>query len=64
MSEDAITRHILKFVKLLDGCETDELVRQAAIERNWLDQQGDPTQEGIRLAHSVHLQTQIENPES
>jgi hypothetical protein len=63
LSEDAITRHILKFVKLLDGGDTDELVRQAAINRNWLDPHGDPTQEGIRLAYSVHLQTQIENRE-
>lgn len=64
MSEEAVTRHILKFVKLLDGGESDDLVRQAAINRKWLDQRGTPTIEGKRLAHSFHLQSQIENSES
>ncbi len=63
MSDDAIRRDILKFVKLLDGGETDDLVREAAINRNWLSPKGDPTTEGIRLAHSFHRQSQIENPD-
>lgn len=49
MTDDPIARNILKFVRQLDGAETDEGVLKAAIRRRWLDSCGAPTADGRRL---------------
>lgn len=54
MTDDAIAKNILKFVKLLDGGDTDDRVMQAAIRRNWLDDLGEPTPDGRKMIHSFH----------
>lgn len=52
MTEDGIARHILQFVRQLDGGDNEETVRKAAIARNWLDQKGAPTLKGRQLIRS------------
>jgi hypothetical protein len=52
VTDDAIARNILKFVRQLDGAETDELVLKAAIKRRWLNRKGVPTRDGRRLIQS------------
>ena len=49
MTDDVIAKSILKFVRQLDGAETDDRVLEAAISRRWLDRQGMPTPDGRRL---------------
>ena len=62
MTEDAIIRKILKFVRQVDGGDTDERVRQSAMERRWIDAKGVPTRDGERLAHSIDLMNQLGKP--
>lgn len=53
MTDDALTKvRILKFVKLLDGGESEETVIKSAMNRKWLDQRGSPTTDGRQLVHS------------
>ena len=52
MTEDAIAKTILKFVRQLDGAETDEGVLEAAITRRWIDNLGHPTPDGRELIRS------------
>lgn len=52
MTEDGIAKHILQFVRKLDGGDSEEGVRQAAIARRWLDVKGAPTPEGRQLIRS------------
>ncbi len=63
MSDDAIRRKILKFVRLVDGGDTEESVRRTAIERNWLDHDGAPTVDGRQLVHAFSLQSRFEETE-
>lgn len=49
MTDDAIAKTILKFVRQLDGGETEERVLEAAIARHWLTLEGFPTPEGMKL---------------
>ncbi|HOP20219.1 MAG TPA: hypothetical protein PLV61_03505 [Parvularculaceae bacterium] len=52
MSDDAIVRNILKFVRQIDGGETDESVLKSAIARRWIDTRGFPTADGRKLVSS------------
>lgn len=52
MTEDAIARNILQFVRKLDGEMSEEKIFRSAIARNWLDVRGAPTPEGRQLIHS------------
>jgi hypothetical protein len=63
VSEDAIRRKILKFVRLVDGGETEESVRRTAIERKWLTDEGEPTIDGRQLVHAFSLQSRFEENE-
>lgn len=54
MSEEGIARHILQFVRKLDGGDSDEGVLKAAIAHNWLDAKGAPTPEGRQLIRSFN----------
>lgn len=50
MTDHAQTKtKILKFVKLLDGGDSEESVMARAQSRNWLDNYGIPTLAGIEL---------------
>ena len=49
MTDDAIAKTILKFVRQLDGGETEESVLEAAIARHWLNHEGYPTPAGLKL---------------
>ena len=53
MTDDVIAKSILKFVRQLDGAETDDRVLEAAIARRWLDRQGMPTPDGRRLVDEI-----------
>ncbi len=52
VSDDLIAKDILKFVRQLDGADTDERVLKSAIERRWLDIKGLPTPDGRSLIKS------------
>lgn len=59
MTDDVIARTILKFVRQLDGGETEERVLEAAIARHWLSREGYPTPAGIRLMDEFVTMEQI-----
>lgn len=52
MTDDAIAKNILKFVRQLDGVENDDCVLQSAIAHRWLDKKGLPTADGRKLIDS------------
>lgn len=52
MTDDAIAKKILRFVKQLDGGETDDVVLKAAIAHKWMDRHGRPTPDGRDLVSS------------
>ena len=52
MSEDHVTRRILRFLKLMHGAADDERIRQTAIDKAWLTPDGAPTPAGVELARS------------
>jgi hypothetical protein len=62
MTDDVVAKNILKFVRQLDGAESDELVLQAAIERRWLDRRGLPTADGRELIKSFDDLQRIGRP--
>ncbi len=62
MTDDSITRNILKFVRQLDGAETEEGVLEAAISRRWLDRKGLPTPAGRRLVDEFDTLEKIGRP--
>ncbi|MFZ5617053.1 MAG: hypothetical protein ACOZAA_07015 [Pseudomonadota bacterium] len=62
MTDDAITRTIMKFVRQLDGADTDERVLEAAIAHRWLDRQGQPTPDGRKLIDEFDTLQRIGRP--
>lgn len=62
VTDDTIARSILKFVRQLEGCDTDESVLAAAIEKRWLDKRGAPTPDGRRLIDSFETLNRIGRP--
>ncbi|MEZ5921515.1 MAG: hypothetical protein R3C60_09215 [Parvularculaceae bacterium] len=62
MTDEVITKHILKFVRQLDGFQSEERVLQSAIERCWLDKQGSPTLAGRNLIHSFDILEKAARP--
>ena len=62
MTDDAIAKNILKFVRQLDGADSDERVLASAIERRWLDRTGLPTPDGRRLIQSFDDLQRIGRP--
>ena len=62
VTEDGIARNILRFVRKLDGGESDDTVLKAAIARRWLDAKGAPTPEGRQLIRSFDDLTQGRSP--
>jgi len=52
VTDDAIAKNILKFVRQLDGVDSDEGVLKAAIAHRWLDRRGAPTPAGRKLIDS------------
>lgn len=49
MTDETIAKTILKFVRQLDGGDTEERVLEAAVARHWLTLEGYPTPAGIKL---------------
>ncbi|MCA8889694.1 MAG: hypothetical protein KDA46_12740 [Parvularculaceae bacterium] len=64
MSDDAIIRHILKFVRQLDGDVGDDAVLRMAINHHWLDQNGRPTPDGRNLIESMDTLQRIGRPDA
>ncbi len=62
VTDDAIAKNILKFVRQLDGVENDERLLEAAIAHHWLDQKGVPTVDGRKLIDSFHTLQKIGRP--
>lgn len=62
MTDDVITKHILKFVRQLDGAETEKSVIEAAIAHRWLDHRGKPTADGRRLVDEFDTLKSIGRP--
>lgn len=62
MTDDTIAKNILKFVRQLDGADTDEGVLKAAIQRRWLDKRGLPTADGRRLMSEFDTLQKIGRP--
>jgi hypothetical protein len=62
VTDDHIARNILKFVRQLDGAETDEGVLKAAIRRRWLDRHGAPTPDGRKLVDEFDTLHRIGRP--
>jgi hypothetical protein len=63
VSEDAIAKHILKFVRQLDGGDDDDVIFRTAINRRWLDNSGRPTPHGRDLIQSFHELERIGRPQ-
>ncbi|MEQ1929317.1 MAG: hypothetical protein ABL957_02130 [Parvularculaceae bacterium] len=64
MTDDAITKvKILRFVKLLDGGDSEETVMEQAIHRNWLDTFGAPTLDGRQMIRSFDQMTRFTQPD-
>ncbi len=59
MTDDTIARTILKFVRQLDGGETEERVLEAAIARHWLNRDGYPTPAGLKLMDEFVTMEQV-----
>jgi hypothetical protein len=49
VTDETIAKTILKFVRQLDGGDTEERVLEAAVARHWLTLEGYPTPAGIKL---------------
>lgn len=62
VTDDAIAKNIMKFVRQLDGADSDELVLKSAIERRWLDRRGLPTPSGRRLIDEFDTLQRIGRP--
>ncbi len=62
MTDDLIAKNIMKFVRQLDGSESEELVLKSAIERRWLDRRGHPTADGRALIRSFDELQKIGRP--
>jgi hypothetical protein len=62
VTDDAIAKNILKFVRQLDGADTDERVLEAAISRRWLDRRGRPTPDGRKLMSEFDMLQKIGRP--
>ncbi len=62
MTEDGIAKNILRFVRKLDGGQSEETVLRAAIARKWLDPKGAPTPAGRQLIRSFDDLTQGRSP--
>lgn len=62
VTDDTIARNIKKFVRQLDGADTDEGVLEAAIARRWLDREGVPTDDGRRLIDEFDRLRRIGRP--
>ena len=62
VTDDAIAKNILRFVRQLDGVENDERVLEAAIAHRWLDRKGNPTPDGRRLIDSFDMLQRIGRP--
>ncbi len=62
MTDDVIAKTILKFVRQLDGAETDDRVLEGAIARRWLDRQGLPTADGRKLIDEFDTLQNIGRP--
>ncbi len=62
MTDDAIAKNILKFVRQLDGVDADDLALQAAIAHRWLDQKGEPTPDGRKLIDEFDTLNRIGRP--
>lgn len=59
MTDEAITKTILKFVRQLDGGETEECVLESAIARHWLSREGYPTPSGLKLIDEFVTMEQV-----
>lgn len=62
MTDEAIRKDILKFVRQLDGVEADDLALKAAISHRWLDKTGSPTPSGRKLIDSFDTLQRIGRP--
>lgn len=62
MTDEAIRKDILKFVRQLDGVEADDLALKAAIAHRWLDKKGSPTPDGRKLIDSFGTLQRIGRP--
>jgi hypothetical protein len=62
VTNDAIARTILKFVRQLDGGETEASVLEAAIARHWLNREGYPTPDGLKLIDEFVTMEKITRP--
>jgi len=62
VTNDTIARTILKFVRQLDGGDTEERVLEAAIARHWLNREGFPTPAGIKLIDEFVTMEKITRP--
>ncbi len=59
MTDDVIARTILKFVRQLDGGETEDRVLESAIARHWLNREGYPTPAGLKLIDEFVTMEQV-----
>lgn len=62
MTDEAIRKDILKFVRQLDGVEADDLALKAAVAHRWLDKKGSPTPSGRKLIDSFNTLQRIGRP--
>lgn len=62
MTDDVIARSILKFVRQLDGLDSDERLLEAAIAHRWLDKRGVPTPAGRKLIDEFDTLQKIGRP--
>ena len=60
MTDEKVKENILKFVWQMNGAETSDRLRQVAIEKRWLDEDGVPTPHGRRLVDSFEVLRSIE----
>lgn len=52
MTDDAVARRILKFLRQMNAEDDDDSLREDAVSRDWLTPAGAPTPSGRALARS------------
>lgn len=60
VTDEKITQGILKFVGQMNRTETGDHIKQVAISKNWLDENGTPTADGRELVQSFEILRSIE----
>lgn len=60
MTDEKVTQGILKFVWQMNGGQCGDRLRQVAIEKRWLDEDGAPTPYGRQLVDSFEALRSIE----